>query len=42
MRLFHVSEEGNIDIFNPRIPDREDLDKSVGLVWDMHSQDYKN
>lgn len=33
MRLFHVSEEGNIDIFNPRIPEREDLDKSVGLVW---------
>ncbi|MDF2544223.1 MAG: hypothetical protein K0S47_3941 [Herbinix sp.] len=33
MRLFHVSEESNIDIFNPRSPDRDDLDKSVGLVW---------
>ncbi|WP_242996475.1 DUF6886 family protein [Lacrimispora amygdalina] len=28
-----MSEEGNIDIFNPRIPERKDLDKSVGLVW---------
>lgn len=33
MRLFHVSEEANIDIFYPRIPDRNDLDKGVGLVW---------
>ena len=33
MRLFHISEEENIEIFNPRIPDRNDLDKSIGLVW---------
>lgn len=33
MRLYHVSEEANIGIFNPRIPDREDLDKSKALVW---------
>lgn len=33
MRFFHVSEESNMDIFNPRIPERDDLDKSVGLVW---------
>lgn len=33
MRLFHVSEESDIKIFEPRIPDRNDLDKSVGLVW---------
>lgn len=33
MRLFHVSEEENIEIFYPRIPVRNDLDKSVGLVW---------
>lgn len=33
MRLFHVSEESDIEIFIPRIPDRDDLDKSVGLVW---------
>ncbi|MEG2290374.1 MAG: hypothetical protein RR891_07020 [Clostridium sp.] len=33
MRLFHVSEENDISIFNPRIPEREDLNKSIGLVW---------
>jgi hypothetical protein len=33
LRLFHVSEESNIEIFNPRIPTRKDLDNSVGLVW---------
>lgn len=33
MRLFHVSEENNIQAFEPRIPTRDDLDKSVGLVW---------
>jgi len=33
MRLFHVSEESNIEIFNPRLPSRNDLDKSIGLVW---------
>ncbi|MDD2503845.1 MAG: hypothetical protein PHG58_08370 [Clostridia bacterium] len=33
MRLFHVSEESDISIFTPRIPDRSDLDKTTGLVW---------
>lgn len=33
MRLFHISEEENIDIFIPRIPLRNDMDKNVGLVW---------
>ena len=33
MRLFHVSEESNIEKFVPRIPTRNDLDKSKGLVW---------
>lgn len=33
MRLFHVSEEANIFKFESRIPDRDDLDKNVGLVW---------
>lgn len=33
MRLFHVSEEGNIEKFVPRIPYRQDMDKSKGLVW---------
>ncbi|MBQ8598294.1 MAG: hypothetical protein IJ409_10950 [Lachnospiraceae bacterium] len=33
MRLYHVSEESNIEIFYPRTPNRDDLDKNVGLVW---------
>lgn len=33
MRLFHVSEENNIELFEPRIPTRPDLNKSKGLVW---------
>ncbi len=33
MRLFHVSEDGTIDKFIPRIPYRSDMDKSKGLVW---------
>lgn len=33
MRLFHASEEPDIQIFEPRLPKRRDLDPSVGLVW---------
>ena len=33
MRPFHVSEEPDITRFVPRIPARNDLDKSRGLVW---------
>jgi len=33
VRLFHVSEESNIEKFVPRIPYRKDMDKSKGLVW---------
>ena len=33
MRLFHVSEESDIEVFHPRNPDRNDLDQNVGLVW---------
>ncbi|MBQ8740147.1 MAG: hypothetical protein IJY79_01190 [Clostridia bacterium] len=33
MRLFHVSEEENIEIFKPRLPTRNDLDQNIGLVW---------
>ncbi|QOY35466.1 DUF6886 family protein [Anaerobacillus isosaccharinicus] len=33
MRLFHVSEESDIQIFVPRLPVRKDLDQSKGLVW---------
>jgi hypothetical protein len=35
MRLFHVSEESNIEKFVPRIPYRNDMDKSKGLVWSL-------
>jgi hypothetical protein len=33
MQLFHVSEEADIQVFEPRLPVRDDLDKTVGLVW---------
>ena len=33
MRLFHVSEDPNIQVFEPRLPTRKDLDPSIGLVW---------
>jgi hypothetical protein len=33
MRLFHVSEESDIEKFVPRIPYRKDVDQSKGLVW---------
>ena len=33
MRLFHVSEESDIEVFHPRLPKRKDLDPNVGLVW---------
>lgn len=33
MRLFHVSEESDIHMYTPRIPERNDLKKSVGIVW---------
>jgi hypothetical protein len=38
MRLFHVSEENNIDVFEPRIPYREDLDKTKGLIWAINEK----
>lgn len=33
MRLFHVSEESDIRVFEPRLPARKDLDQTIGLVW---------
>ena len=33
MRLFHVSEDPNIQVFEPRLPLRKDLDQSIGLIW---------
>ena len=42
MRLFHVSEESNILEFLPRTPDRNDLDKNVGLVWAINEKGLPN
>lgn len=42
MRLFHVSEESNIQAFEPRIPTRDDLDKTVGLVWEIDEKRLPN
>jgi len=33
MRLFHVSEESDIEVFVPRLPKRTDLDPNIGFVW---------
>ncbi|MCA0174259.1 DUF6886 family protein [Bacillus sp. RAR_GA_16] len=33
MRIFHVSEEDDLQEFQPRVPTRKDLDQSKGLVW---------
>lgn len=38
MRLFHVSEESNIEVFKPRLPSRTDVDNSKGLVWAINEQ----
>jgi len=38
MKLYHVSEEPNITIFHPRLPTRNDLDQSIGLVWTINEQ----
>lgn len=38
MRLFHVSEESNIEKFIPRIPARKELDQSKGLVWALNEK----
>jgi len=42
MRLFHVSEEANIEVFYPRTPERNDLDKNIGLVWAVDEQRLPN
>ena len=42
MRLFHVSEESNIEFFEPRLPKRKDLDQTVGLVWTIDEQRLPN
>lgn len=42
MRLFHVSEESDIEIFHPRLPTRADLDPKVGLVWAIDEKHLPN
>lgn len=42
MRLFHVSEESNIEVFEPRLPKRKDLDPTVGLVWSIDEERLPN
>lgn len=38
LRLFHVSENPTIEIFYPRIPKRQDLDTTKGLVWAINER----
>ena len=42
MRLFHVSEEADIEVFEPRLPKRKDLDQSIGLVWAIDEERLPN
>lgn len=42
MRLFHVSEESNIEKFVPRIPYRKDVDQSKGIVWSLTEEQLPN
>ena len=42
MRLFHVSEDANIEMFYPRTPDRDDLDKTIGLIWAIDEERLPN
>lgn len=42
MRLFHVSEEANIEVFYPRTLKRNDLDKNIGLVWAIDEERLPN
>ena len=42
MKLFHISEEPTIKKFIPRIPHRNDLDKSKGLVWALTEMQLPN
>ncbi|MCH4891356.1 hypothetical protein EZV73_27545 [Acidaminobacter sp. JC074] len=38
MRLFHVSEENDIELFKPRIPLRNDLGHKRPLVWAVNEK----
>ena len=38
MRLYHVSEDPDILVFHPRLPNRDDLDPATGLVWALDEE----
>ena len=42
MKLFHVSEQADIKEFVPRVPKRDDMGKSVGLVWAVNEWGLNN
>lgn len=42
MRLFHVSEESNIEVFNPIKPYRIDMQESPPLVWAINEKCLSN
>jgi len=42
MRLFHVSEEPDIQVFVPRVPLRKELDQTKGLVWALNEAGLPN
>lgn len=42
MRLFHISEESDIEVFHPRIPTRMDLDQTKGFVWAIDERHLPN
>ena len=42
MRLFHVSEEKDIKVFEPRTPYRKDIDQSKGMVWAISEERIMN
>lgn len=42
MRLYHVSEEADIKVFEPRIPTRTELDQNTPLVWAVNEDCLQN
>lgn len=42
MHLYHVSEEPDIQVFEPRLPERKDLDQNTGLVWAIDEERLPN
>ena len=42
MHLYHVSEEPDIQVFKPRLPERKDLDQNTGLVWAIDEERLPN